>query len=477
MKLLSATRSALRHLKTNRPNSILQFLLIANALILSTLAVWSIVGYDAATRQNASVQKALEDFSRQFPPLPANASALKLEQLRAKLGMKPLISGTKTQHGFPPSAPATKAYEAVRQPIRNYLEAQITQPADRTTPPPAAIQRYLAQHQTDLAAIQTHLLTQTTPAWEFLDVQQVDFSTPLPSGLSLLSLHQILLLDALEQQRLGRSPAAFDRLVASVKLNQALTQRPDLISQLVGIIVARLQAGVLRRLDRLPPNWQQRLAIPDGRPAFLNALKFEAFISFKSIREYPAQKWIEAMQGFGTGSDNSGNMIASPLAKILQPVQQPYFTLSAADSWQHAQQVHQTLPPPNICRFDAKAVAESVERSLPWWNVLGRQDTGRFLNQWYKVGKREIQWELSQKVVQVKQVIRKTQQIPTTVPGLAASTVCPELRWTYQVAPDGTVSIRLSNPPAWLTQNKSDLPLSHRFNGKVLAKAQRASTK
>lgn len=475
MKLTSMRLTSLK-LPAWGSNATVRFLLIANALILGSLALWGIFGYGTAARQEAEVQQALDDFARQYPARSANASALKLEQLRAKLGLNTLISDYKSQNPIPPDPAAAKAYTAVRQSISDYVKAQITQPSDRIALPPAPIRRYLAQHQADIAAIQTHLLTQSAPQWDFFDVQKIDSSTALPSFLNLMNLHNVLLLNALENQRLGRSPEAFEGLAASVKLNQALGQRPDLISQLVAIIAARVQSGVLRKLDRLPANWQQRLAAPDSHTAFLNAQRLEAFMNFKTIRDYPDQKWVQTMQEFSQEVGNATEITVSPLAKILQPVQQPYFTLSATDTWQQTMQVYQTLPPPNICRFDADAAARTVEQSLAWWNVLGRQGSGSFLSQWYKVGKREIHWELSQKVALVKQIILTTRQVPQTVPGLAASAVCPELRWSYQVTPNGAASITLANPPQWLTQsqnqNPDNLPLSYQVNGQELLKVQ-----
>ncbi|MEQ9487067.1 hypothetical protein [Coleofasciculus sp. F4-SAH-05] len=44
------------------------------------------------------------------------------------------------------------------------------------------------------------------------------------------------------------------------------------------------------------------------------------------------------------------------------------------------------------------------------------------------------------------------------------SEICPGFEWVYQVSPDGTMSISLSEQPEWLTErieNNSALPLTY----------------
>jgi len=59
----------------------------------------------------------------------------------------------------------------------------------------------------------------------------------------VLNLHRVLVLAGGEAQRLGRPDEAAAWLDASLRLDAALVERPELISQLVSAAAARLHAG------------------------------------------------------------------------------------------------------------------------------------------------------------------------------------------------------------------------------------------
>jgi hypothetical protein len=48
-----------------------------------------------------------------------------------------------------------------------------------------------------------------------------------------------------------------------------------------------------------------------------------------------------------------------------------------------------------------------------------------------------IDWELTRKILQVKELAALTGQFPAVVAGIGFSTICPEIRWGYQVSADG----------------------------------------
>lgn len=59
--------------------------------------------------------------------------------------------------------------------------------------------------------------------------------------------------------------------------------------------------------------------------------------------------------------------------------------------------------------------------------------------------------ELTQKILQVKALAAKTGKWPASVPEMKSS-ICPEAKWLYRVAPDGTMSLSFSEKPKWLEE-------------------------
>jgi hypothetical protein len=99
----------------------------------------------------------------------------------------------------------------------------------------------------------------------------------------------------------------------------------------------------------------------------------------------------------------------------------------------------------NICLSDLAASA-TIDTTPAWWNIPGQTIAPNFLNQPRKATHYMLDLELTQKILQVKALAAKTGKWPQSVPNME-SEICPGFEWVYQVSPDGTMSISLSEQP------------------------------
>jgi hypothetical protein len=256
------------------------------------LAVWIVGGNYIASVQEKEIEQDVAAYAQRFPNTEPNDVALKLAASIAKLGINAggevsllSIATSSLVADFRSSEDDRKAFEEIRQELKQYLDAEIAKPNDTVNPPSEKLQRYLASKQTALAELRQQVLNNEVPHWgtDITWMLEGDISVPLPTSLWQVNFQLVLALDILEKYRKGQTEAAAEMLEVSWKLNQSLTESPFLISQLVALIVTKYPAGVMRKVDRLPAQWQQRLLERDYRESILTSLQGEYLFQFKSF--------------------------------------------------------------------------------------------------------------------------------------------------------------------------------------------------
>ena len=207
-------------------------------------------------------------FEAEFPKADANGPALHLESLAASLGidLAPKDAPKRTR----PTEDLAAAYVAPGE----YLDTQLSGSDERISPPPETVARFLAEHANALEEIQSVLL-RSEPRWE-IDVT-LGLRGPMANVLGHIRLQRLLLTRALLESREGKPDDAVQTLEASWRLNEELASRPDLMSHLIVVAVARLQTGVLRKVDSPAWGWSDRLR--DGKlfAGYLAALENECW--------------------------------------------------------------------------------------------------------------------------------------------------------------------------------------------------------
>lgn len=430
-------------------NSLKLFLLVVNGLIVSLLVLWLVGGNLLAAQLEKPINQGWTDFVHRFPKTETNNSGLKLQELTAQQGTGALVGTREASKRFPISDKNRQAFKKISKELSQYLENQLENPTNQVEVPPESFRRYLASQSANLVAIRTHLLNSEMPRWP-LDVNQWNLSYPLPSFLSMVNLQKILALDMLEKNRLGETQEVLDTLETAWKVNQSVREYPSLIGSLVAAIVDNYLVGVIRKIKEVPPEWQgriTRLVKQDYPQSFLTSLEGDFLMTARSLSTYPLWKWTNAQP---------------PLfAKVLDAFQRPYLRFSAVDYWQKATRGLHELPKQDFCNFDSEAFKDNHQLSAAWWNILGQDSIS--WNQWPKLWRKLIEWELTQKVLQVKEIAVKQGSWPQQVPGIEVS-VCGDRKWIYQVSPDGTMSISFSKPPSWWPKQKQGtliLPLTY----------------
>jgi hypothetical protein len=266
------------------------------AIPFIALSLWIAAGSPAlASEPEAATLRSA--FEAQFPKSEASAGALQLERLAAPLGVElapkdeagpraleatptnasgeapaPAISGRERRR---PSAEESAGYQRVGEAIFGFLDRELKNPAEKIGAPSRELERYLEEHQDAMVSIESVLLRDADVQWE-MDVS-LGYTSPLPNLLGHMRLQRLIVARALLEARRGEAEGALETLEASWRLNQTLSSRPEMISQLIVVAVARLEVGALRKMDAPAYGWADRLR--DGRlfSAYLAAFQNQAW--------------------------------------------------------------------------------------------------------------------------------------------------------------------------------------------------------
>ncbi len=411
--------------KRNRIGFILYWF---NIISVSFLVIWVVIGNVVAYQLEQPVILARSELVRQFPISETNGSSLKRKEIKEKFSAIVNMS------------------ENIRNDLSKYVDESAIAPSD-------SLQKHLASQSENLAALYAYVLQSDVPIQESLNLDMLlNMGTfdSLPSFLVEVTWQRMLIASAINNYSLGKTQSAFDSLEVAWRLNQATRNQPTLISQLVTIICDRIQIQGIRKIDLALPVWQKRLvSFETSKSSFLLALKFEIFKSYGLIRNFPLRK----------GGSELEEKSASFLSHLLQLFVQPYFTLSAIDTWQTEMRELEM-------RFNQDPCIPIAYEDIPQlssWNILGFIGASSS-SQLYKLTKLQIDMELTQKILRLREVASQTGKFPQTLSGIDTSVICKSLRYVYQPSPEGdamTISLSKQNRPEWLVERTGYIPLSY----------------
>jgi len=446
------------------------------------LAIWMIGGNFLASQQEKEIEQDIEEFVKRFPDTEPNDSALKLRVLMAKMGIHgggtpefPIDAYTMSHPDFAVSESNRQAFEEIREELGDYLDDQISKPNDTVEPIPDKLRQYLIDNAEDLKAIREHILNNEVPLWQrdINPILEVDYTFIVPSHLNLVNFQKVIVLDVLEKNSRGQLKQAEEMLEVSDNLNQSLRNDYSLISQLVVLIMGRYSTGVIRKLEHLPVDWQQRLLEHDYHKSLLTSLEteflFGSKVKFGVVRmerlhppeqESGTESFLLELEYFLFELEYFLLELLELLLKL--PILNPYNRFSAVDTYNIQMKRLAESKQHNICLSDSVASATS-DTTPAWWNIPGQIIALGLFNQPPKASQYMLDLELTKKILQVKELAAKTGKWPQSVPNME-SEICPGVEWVYQVSPDGTMSISLSEQPEWLTErieNNSPLPLTY----------------
>lgn len=250
----------------------------------------------------------------------------------------------------------------------------------------------------------------------------------------------------------------------------------------------------MRKVDRLPTQWQQRLLERDYRESILTSLQGEYLYKFKFWQHFvwkyswsSIQEASEASSGQGifalftdtfrytndppTSQEKILDWTLSHVVVWFKPLIKPYVRFCAIDSYHAYKRSLAVSRQQNVCTSDS-----ATAKDFAWWNYIGRTSTS-YPSQTSKAAKSMLDLELTQKILQVKALAAKTGKWPPSVPEMKSS-ICPGAKWLYRVAPDGTMSISFSEKPKWLEERLKYKGLPFTYNDKTPPELKnRASTR
>ncbi len=392
-------------------------------LSLASLPLAGWVGGNAlATWQEQRSQQDWQAFVTPLSQPKPNSAALQLEVLTAELGIDLLGLGIPDRPQ--PDERDRQDFDAIKEDLQGFLDRQFERNSDRWEPLPVHLRRYLQAHHTEISTIRSQLLANPLPQWE-VTTSAPSVTQPVPSFAGLVHLQRLLILTALEQQQAGDTPSAIATWEASWKLQQALRDRPEFGSQLTAVIVAKIQAGGLRKMRDLPAQWQQRLLEHDYRQSFITALYRDTWLAADLIRRSPSLRQTTASEGWQSS---------------LQYLYLRFAALDAAAMMRHA---YAQLTREDTCSFDPQNFDRNLNASLAVWNYEGGDITSGYAHQWRTAGYVMVDLELTQRVLQARHAIASSTPIPNrSLP----SRICGSARWRYRQPTDQSLAIAFTYP-------------------------------
>ena len=221
------------------------------AVMVACFLIFAALAAHKATLARLGWERSLgsyDEILQRYPSSEANASALELERLSARLGLDTATRGYADRAR--PTEESSAELRRVKLELSTYLTRHVERPSRHLELPPDAVVSYLAAHRNDLDALHRHLIDAELPHWE----RQIEklFAAPIPNLVGHIDLQRILLSDALANAQRGERERALAGFEASWRLYQAIRDEPILIVQLIGVNGAHLLVGALRQVEDLP---------------------------------------------------------------------------------------------------------------------------------------------------------------------------------------------------------------------------------
>jgi hypothetical protein len=416
------------------------FLIFANTVIVGGLLTWLLISVLYINpNYEENIQKEWIEVIDTIPKS-SNQAAIELEYLLAKLGLGRLTSVNTSKSDIVSSEPDliraehSDSWEAVRDHVSNYIELQEEKTNDGIEPIPEDLKDYLRLHKSQIDSIVKHINDSEVPTWgiDYLNKYQLpDYTVSVPSFLNLVDIQRLLVLNALGYSQNQQDEEAMKALSASLKLTFAIAQRPELIAQLVSVIGINIHAKVIQNLHALSYTWINGIDIPDLQERMFHSLKFEAFSHAGTFGENTISGMNIIFEEEFFDEESSG----APFSLLQRIFQQPFLRLASMVNFQKAMQDIRLLSNSSrldLCPLNTDLLQISISPVQIAWNPL--PNFSLFYNQYNKVNKALLRWELARKIVRIKEISAALNSFPDAIPDIEKSEYCPTLSWHYRLA-------------------------------------------
>jgi len=403
-----------------------------SAALFLVLALWIGLGGSFASYQEAQVSRAwgatldpMDTFTSRYAEAPASDAALQLAAAAAHIGVDLVPYGVP---GTRPAETDSKTYEAIRKGLFGFVTSQTENASEILEAPPADVAAWHSAHTTEVTAL-VRLVLHNGPI--VLETDWERYESPLPNLQGLRGIVSVLILHGLEKERGGDSRAALDAFEASWRIGGALRDRGELISQLVAVGLDGITLEALRKVNDVRDPWRERIAEHDYLISMLRAFEGEAWQFSARVTKLPA---MDPRRPLGE--------------RLWLPLEGPYMRLMASNHSETVRRIVAELKETDPCLADPSERVGRAEKSIAWWNFLGRITIPSFARPWRSAVGTALEVELTQRVLAARTLKRKGENWPADMPAVS-SAVCRGAKWIYSTSNDGSVSLSLSQEPTY----------------------------
>lgn len=438
----------------NRPRPFL-FLMIVGVFSLP----WLLLFRNGVRSRHQQTEMATHSatFFAQIDTYQRNASAEQFDRLGADLGFLP---NDPRDLVFQVDPEAKAAYGAIEDSLDAFLKAQASKSSGPLDSLPSALSLYLASSQPKLTALRSHILQGPPPQWE-IDIEQMSAQNyPFAGLVNTANTQKLLLLSAIDYQSRNQPDQMQLALEASWQLNQTITQRPDLVSQVSASAISSYQAGILRHLNDVPAQWQGRLKQQVEQQSVVSGLEFDVWLQYTVLSKLLSP----VISGTSSGSSAQSSVslsaklprqLSSTLSYWFSPVH--YFNLTNIDTAKTAHRALNRLHNLDVCSTTQQQAEDLLAKEeTARWNEAIAPVPAVLARRWKVMGDRALALELTQKVLQAKQLSQSTAQPtaaqppkkwpnewPNEWPDLT-SQACPGEHWVYERTANNTITLSFS---------------------------------
>jgi hypothetical protein len=449
------------------------------------LSIWLIGGNIYAAAQEQPLEQAIVNYTKQHPKTAPNQSAIELQSLMTKLGLSVKEFGDGSQ--VKPEPARVTEWKEIEPKFHKYLTEQLESTEDSIKPLSSELATYLKTHQTDIDAIETHLINQPIPQWGMdsnwlangdltagdsptskltsLDLTNIDIQQQITTsvqdslydsvpgsneksrtimrrdkenillselrGFDLSSIENLLLAKVIAQQQLP-NPDISRNLEAINKIQQSMQTQSSLVGQVLSRIGERKIAGLVQHLDKIPTGWGNNLFGRERYQKMATAIEGESLNTSKIFQ-----------------SQDMFNQLFIPKSNPLQSIpgyyqlSQPRIRLGAIDRDRRIKAGISYWQKQNICR-----ATEMDMNMLFSLSLIGRDyqidPLKKMLYQYPRVVVNDLMWEASTNIRQIKAKLATGQTADLVAKEFKVqSQVCAGEQWTA-TATDGAVTLAIS---------------------------------
>ena len=300
----------------------------------------------------------LEDFPKRFPKAEPTPSAMRLIELGQPLGIE--FTPKKDTQTLPILGPLSD-YVKAEQEDGNAIDIES---------PGADVIAFLDEHERDIDALRDHLLAHGAEIGWAVDLD-AGLDMPLPNLLGHMHTARLLTARALVRARNGDARAWTD-LEAVSCLDQILHKRPDFISQLIGLAIARMVNSTAWKLPLPVPASFANAPAVDRKRLFLRGWQGDAWVMWKHAPD-----------------------LSLPFGKAFNRA-------ALANMAIHQRDMAEQLSRVTVCNFDGKDFFERRLAGIPRWNIAGKIALPNMGESWTRLRRSEAEREATANALRIR---------------------------------------------------------------------------